>query len=106
MKICITAKDPSAEGHIDPRFGRCRHLCTYDSDTKEFSFEENRFAEASGGVGVRMASYVVDSGAQAVLTGQVGPNAARILRNGNVAIHEGATGSVAEAVSRFFEQNP
>jgi len=44
---------------------------------------------------------VVDKGAQAVLTGNCGPNAHRSLAAGGVKVYTGAAGTTKEAVEKF-----
>jgi len=55
----------------------------------------------AGGAGINSAKAVIDTGAQAVLTGNCGPNAERTLRAGNIKLYTGVTGTVAEAVAQF-----
>ena len=43
---------------------------------------DNGAALSSGGAGIATAQMIVDKGAQAVITGNVGPNAMRVLTSG------------------------
>ena len=63
----------------------------------------NPGAMASGGAGIQAAQLVVDRGANAVLTGSVGPNAYNALSSGGVEIYLGVTGTVKNAVDQFRE---
>jgi predicted Fe-Mo cluster-binding NifX family protein len=56
---------------------------------------------ASGGAGIQAAQYVVAQGAQAVLTGNVGPNAMDVLQAANIPVYPVAGGTVREAVEAF-----
>jgi predicted Fe-Mo cluster-binding NifX family protein len=102
MKVCITAKIDSETAPVDPRFGRCAYFCFYDTESGEFSFEENTFTHAMGGVGVQTSQYMVTKGVSAVVTGQVGPNAYRALSAAEIPVYTGADGNtVAESVEKF-----
>jgi len=56
---------------------------------------------ATGGAGVSSGKTVVDAGAEAVLTGNCGPNAARTLAAANIRLYTGVSGTVAEALQQF-----
>ena len=61
-------------------------------------------AQAAGqGAGIRAAQIILDNGAEALLTGIVGPNAFSALRAANVKVYEGASGadSVRSTVEKF-----
>jgi predicted Fe-Mo cluster-binding NifX family protein len=101
MKIAITSTGKTLESDVDPRFGRAAYFIIIDTDTMEFSAVENANVAAGGGAGVGSAKTVIDSGAQAVLTGNCGPNAERTLTAGGVKLYTGVTGTVKEAAESF-----
>ncbi|HOQ05068.1 MAG TPA: NifB/NifX family molybdenum-iron cluster-binding protein [Anaerohalosphaeraceae bacterium] len=101
MKICITSEGPTLEDRVDSRFGRAAYFLLVDSDTMDCQVLSNQTAEAGGGVGVQAAKKVLDVGARAVLTGNCGPNAIRILQAGKVAVYSGVSGSVKQAIEAF-----
>ena len=100
MKICISAKDAAATAETDPRFGRARAFCFYETETGEYDCIENG-PGAPGGAGVQTAQTVIDRGAQVVLTGSVGPNAFRVLRAAGVAVYADVSGTVESAVAAY-----
>jgi predicted Fe-Mo cluster-binding NifX family protein len=61
----------------------------------------NPAASASGGAGIQAAQFVVEQGAQAVLTGSVGPNAADVLQAAHVPVYLNSEGSVQAAIEAF-----
>ncbi len=103
MKICITAKGDTEDARVDPRFGRCAYFCFYDTESGEYSFEENGFTHETGGVGVQASQHMLSREVDAVLTGQVGPNAYKALDAAEISVYTGASGSVAEAVRQFTD---
>jgi predicted Fe-Mo cluster-binding NifX family protein len=79
MKIAITSEGQSLEAAIDPRFGRCKYFLIMDTDTGNFEAVENSHAQNSGGAGIQAGQLVVSKGVEAVLTGNMGPNAFRLF---------------------------
>ena len=67
----------------------------------EFAAKENENLAAAGGAGISSGKVVIDAGAEAVLTGNCGPNAQRTLTAAGVKLYTGVTGTVAEAVELF-----
>jgi predicted Fe-Mo cluster-binding NifX family protein len=72
-----------------------------DIETMACQAITNDSANASGGAGINAAKTVIDAGAQAVLTGNCGPNAFRTLTAGGIAVYTGLGGTVQEAVEQF-----
>ena len=101
MKIAVTSTGKTLDSEVDPRFGRAACFIIVDTETTDFSVIENESIAAAGGAGISSAKVVIDAGAQAVLTGNCGPNAERTLSTGGVKLYTGATGTVAEAVELF-----
>jgi predicted Fe-Mo cluster-binding NifX family protein len=56
---------------------------------------------ASGGAGPQAAQFIANKGAEAVITGNVGPNAASSLVAAGIKIFVGARGTVKETISLF-----
>ena len=78
MKIIITSEGTSLESPVDPRFGRAKHFILVDTDTGEFSSHDNaQNLNAPQGAGIQAAQTVARLGAEAVLTGHVGPRRSR-----------------------------
>ena len=67
----------------------------------EFEAIQNPAAMAGGGAGIQAAQLVAGKGVEAVLTGNVGPNAYQTLAAAGVKIAIGATGTVQEAVEKY-----
>ncbi len=101
MKIAITSSGETLDSQVDPRFGRAVFFLIGDSEIMDFSVIENKNINASGGAGINSAKVVIDAGAEAVLTGNCGPNAERTLQSGGVKLYTGAKGTVAEAIELF-----
>lgn len=101
MKIVVTSTGGEFSSATDPRFGRCSYFVLVDSDSLEAKSYPNESKAAMGGAGIQAGQFVASLGAQAVVTGNVGPNAARVLAAAGMKIFTGAAGTVAEAVEAF-----
>ena len=101
MKIAITSTGKTLDSQVDLRFGRAEYFVIVDTETMDFSVIENESVAAAGGAGISSGKVVIDTGAQAVLTGNCGPNAERTLSAAGVKLYTGATGTVAEAIELF-----
>jgi len=105
MKIAVTSTGKTLDSQVDPRFGRAACFIIIDTETMDFSAIENSNVAAAGGAGISSAKVVIDAGAEAVLTGNCGPNAERTLRAAGVKLYTRAKGTVAEAIKLFLNGN-
>ena len=101
MKIAITAKGNTLESEVDPRFGRCSHFLIVDIDTMDFESISNESAMASGGAGIQAAQTVAKAEVEAVVTGNMGPNAFQTLSAAGIKIFIGASGTIKEAIEKY-----
>lgn len=99
MKIAITAQGQDLSDQIDPRFGRSKWLILIDTDTDQFEVHDNELnLNASSGAGIQTAQNVASLGAEAVITGNVGPNAFKTLGAAGVKIFLAEKQTVQQAI--------
>ena len=104
MKIAITAKGKSLVSALDPRFGRAKYFLVLETETRDFQAVSNdQNAQATQGAGIQAGKNVVDTGVEAVITGNVGPKAFRTLQAAGIKIYlcSGESLSAQEALDRF-----
>lgn len=101
MKIAVTSSGSDLDSMVDERFGRCRYFIFADSDTKEFEAVENEYASGAHGTGVQVAQFIADKKASALITGNVGPNAMRVLTESGIEVYTAHSMSVKEALEHF-----
>lgn len=96
MKILFTAKGSSWDDLVDPRFGRAEMFVVYDEDSDTLTTITNDEAKQKAhGVGLQSAKKALESGAQAIITGNgAGEKALEILEKSNIKVYVGA-GDVA-----------
>ena len=101
MKIAVTAKSHTLESEIDPKFGRCSFFLIIDIDSMSFESISNKSSMASGGAGIQAAQTVAKTGVEAVVTGNIGPNAIQTLSAAGIKVFTGINGTVKEAIEKY-----
>jgi predicted Fe-Mo cluster-binding NifX family protein len=102
MKIAITAAGTEMTSGMDPRFGRAKTFVVVDTDSDAWSVHDNaQNLNAPQGAGIQSAETVARLGAQAVVTGHVGPKALRVLQAAGIKVYLAGEGTVADAARRF-----
>ena len=101
MKICVSASSNTLDANVDPRFGRCPYFVIVDSETMESEVVSNDSTNAAHGAGIQAAQTVANSGATVVITGNVGPNAFKVLSATGIKVITGVSGSIKEAVEKY-----
>jgi predicted Fe-Mo cluster-binding NifX family protein len=102
MKIILTATSPSIESPTDPRFGRGAYLIVVDPETLEWKAHANPGVGASGGAGTQAAQLADKQKAEAVISGDFGPNAYNALQAAGIAMYlYGTSTTVKQAVEQF-----
>lgn len=84
--ICVSAKGKDLDSELDPHFGRAPYFLFVDPLAWTFEAVENTQAAASHGAGIQSAQLVAERRPAALLTGQVGPNAARVLEAAGIRV--------------------
>ena len=101
MKVAISAMGPDLNAAMDPRFGRARYFLIIEPQTMEFEVLSNPNIDTMGGAGIQSAQLIGKRGIEAVITGQVGPNAFQTLSAIGVRIHEIMSGTVRQAIDAY-----
>ncbi len=102
MKIAVTTQGDSPDSAVDPRFGRAQCFLIYDTETNAYTPVSNtQNLQAPQGAGIQAGRTVVDAGAQAVLTGNCGPKAFRVLNEAGIKLYVGVKGTARDAVEAY-----
>ena len=67
----------------------------------EFDLVSNDSTSAAHGAGIQAAQTAVNSGAKIVITGNVGPNAFKVLSATGIKVITGVSGTIKEAVEKY-----
>ncbi len=100
-KICITSKGKNLGAEVDPNFGRARYFLFVDPETMDFEVVRNPNIDAALGAGIQTAQLISSKNVGAVLTGNCGPNAQRILQSSGTKVITGISGKVEDALLKF-----
>jgi len=102
MKILVTAKGKQTSDAMDPRFGRAKFFIMVDTNADATTVHDNsQNLNAAQGAGIQAAETVSRLGAEAVVTGNVGPKAFRALNAADIKIYLSNDATVADAIRRF-----
>ncbi len=101
MKIAISSKGTDLDAQVDPRFGRSQYFIIVDPASQAFDVVYNKAAALSGGAGIQAAQIVINAGADAVVTGSLGPNATNVLAAAGLKVYLNASGTVREALQQL-----
>jgi predicted Fe-Mo cluster-binding NifX family protein len=101
MKVAISSSGDTLESSVDTRFGRCPYYIIYDTESCSFEAVANKSSMAGGGAGIQAAQSISDMKAEALITGNVGPNAFRVLSAASIKIYSGASGSIKDVIEKF-----
>ena len=101
MKVVVCSEGPGLDADTSPVFGRCPMYVFVDTDTMNVVSISNPAQNAPGGAGIEAAQFVVSEGAQAVIAGNVGPNACTVLSGAGVPVYLVTQSTVAQAVEDY-----
>ncbi|HAS81290.1 MAG TPA: dinitrogenase iron-molybdenum cofactor biosynthesis protein [Verrucomicrobia bacterium] len=104
MKIAFSTSGRDLTAPLDRRFGRTAAFLVYDTDTRTFTVVDNlQNLNAAQGAGIQAAQAVVDTGAQAVVTGNCGPKAFRVLEAAGIKVYNSSAVTIEEALGLYRE---
>ena len=99
-KIAISSVGKEFESQVDPRFGRCAYFAIVDS-SDALCVVENTAREFTNGAGIQAARQVCEMKVDAVVTGDIGPNAFRVLSAAGIRVFVGGAGTVRDALKWY-----
>jgi len=104
MKIALTSNGSTIDDKLDLRFGRSSYFIIYDLNSEKFKTVNNKGAISSGGAGIAAAQQLIDEGVEAVITGNVGPNAYELLKDANIKMYKGEKISLNLLIDKYKKE--
>lgn len=99
MKIAISSDGNEIESEIDQKFGRCKYFIIADTEKKnEIEVIENEGTIQGHGAGIKAAEQIGELGIEAVITGNLGPNATTVLEKLGIKAYH-ASGTIKDAIN-------
>ncbi|MBW2995441.1 NifB/NifX family molybdenum-iron cluster-binding protein [Candidatus Woesearchaeota archaeon] len=105
MKIAISSVGKDLESYIDARFGRCPFFLVVEIKEKKIVGDkviDNLASSQAGGAGMAAAQIIADSGAEVVITENIGPRALDVFNQLQIKVYS-AKGKIRDAVNQFIE---
>ncbi len=101
MIAAVSATNGSLDAQIDPRFGRCQYFVIVDTESMGFEVLPNTSRTTPHGAGIQAGQTLANHRVQVVLTGNVGPNAFRVLSSAGIRVITGLSGTVREVTEKL-----
>jgi predicted Fe-Mo cluster-binding NifX family protein len=104
MKVAVSTTSGGLDDKVSDVFGRAVSFTIVDvedGEIKNFEIVRNDFAVRGGGAGVAVSQFLIDKGVNAVITGNVGPNALAVLSSAGVKVYRGSGLTVKDAVEKL-----
>ena len=106
MKVAVTSQGKELTSEVDQRFGRAKFLLVVDTETSDFTVHNNEMNfNAVQGAGIQTGKNIANLGVEAVITGNVGPNAFKTLNAAGIKIFLAKKQTVIKAVESFKAGN-
>jgi len=86
MLIAFSVDSDKEKVMVDSRFGRCPFFALLDDQNGDIEYVANPAAGAATGAGTGAAQALIGNAVEAVVTGQVGPNAMQILMAADIPV--------------------
>jgi len=104
MKIAVSSDEKSVDSNVSEVFGKCRYfiLISAEKDKIEvLEIIENTGAGQSGSSGISAAKLVAETSPDAVITGNIGPNAQSVLKQFEIPVYF-SKGKITDAVKKVI----
>ncbi len=103
MKVMVMSDGQTLDAPVSGFFARAPYYLIVDTDTLSFDATMNPAVGAAGGAGVQAAQFAASKGVEAVIAGNVGPNALGALRASNIPVYAAPAMTVRQAVEALKE---
>jgi predicted Fe-Mo cluster-binding NifX family protein len=106
MKIAVSTGKGGMDDVVVPVFGRCGSFTIVEVEGNEIKGSEvvpNQATRSPSGAGIQASQAIVNSGAESVITGNIGPNSMMVLKQAGIKVFSGAGMKVKEAVKAYLE---
>jgi predicted Fe-Mo cluster-binding NifX family protein len=104
MKIAVSLTKNAKDAIMDSHFGRCLYFALVEINNAKIGiieFMENLASKQAGSAGILAAKSVIGKGASAVITGELGPKAADVLKQFSIPVYS-ASGSLPDVLASYI----
>lgn len=104
MRVAVSTQGVDLNAEVDPRFGRAKNFILVETTTMEHQVIENtQSLHLAQGAGIQAAQNILAHRPEAVLTGNCGPKAFRVLQSAKVQVVVGVKGKISDALRDFAQ---
>ncbi len=104
MKIAISVASDNLDGQVNPTFGRCQGFIIAEvegSEIKNHFFAANTAMNSPGGAGIAAAQAIITLGVNAVISGNLGPNAFNVLQQAGIKFYPAFGMNIRDAIVKL-----
>jgi predicted Fe-Mo cluster-binding NifX family protein len=105
MKIAIPSMGDSAKSEVCDKLGRCSYIVTYDTESRKYSATPNPGSHLQDGSGPTVAEVIINSGADILLSMEVGMKAYSVLAKAHINIQLLNSKNTVKAIVENFIKN-
>ncbi len=102
MKILFSSTGKTLEDQVDERFGRAAGFVLYDDNNNQLSWYSNQEnVDVGHGAGVNASQLAINTKANVLITGKIGPKAQDILKKAKIKVYLAGNISLNQAYKEF-----
>jgi predicted Fe-Mo cluster-binding NifX family protein len=102
MRVAVSVREDSIATVVEERFGRAPFFAVGDpAELKTMVFVANPAADVATGAGIGAAQLLVKLDVEALITGQLGPNALEMLAEAGVRRYRAPAVPLADALAKY-----
>lgn len=102
MKIAFSTSGHSMCDLLDRRFGRAARFLIFDTVTHtETLIDNTQNLNSAQGAGIQAAQHIVNSGAEAIITGHTGPKAFKVMQVAGIPVYYTTATALNDALTAF-----
>ncbi|MBF0363445.1 MAG: NifB/NifX family molybdenum-iron cluster-binding protein [Oligoflexia bacterium] len=108
MKLAISSTGINLDSLLDPRFGRAKYFIIIEDEQDESKFtsiDNVQNLNATEGAGIQTATLVIDQSVDAVITGNCGPKAFKLLKKANIKVFLSKGDISISSIIKEFKNN-
>lgn len=88
MIVAVSTNGDNLDSSIvDPRFGRCNNFIIVNTKDLSFYVLDNKAKYEGHGAGISAAQFIINEDVDAVISGNIGPNAYQTLNAANIKMY-------------------
>ncbi|MBN2126132.1 MAG: NifB/NifX family molybdenum-iron cluster-binding protein [Deltaproteobacteria bacterium] len=104
MRVAVTTLGEDLDSEVDPRFGRAKQFIIVDMETMSYDLVSNtQSLNLPQGAGIQAAQNILPFKPKALLTGNCGPKAFKVLQAAGIEVVVGVKGKIRDVLKAYAE---